>query len=324
MANPGDQAVTGIGTMMPAAAGITGPREERSTAAEQMAKTIRAAEGTGTIGIDKPVVKDQRKVNTAGMITRRLVTAQRRAMTDAIIGNGTMPCKGIGTEAGMLGWMRGVASAPAHMMSPRAGMLREARSNSTRSTSTMTKQAISQSTSTSTGKETREETVADLCDVWMLLLPSYPWTMRNHLRKMLCLQLCCRCSTHMCRRFPRGMVICTEMSRIIRLQGSSTKHWQHSSKFLQPTQLPTLQVLVNMSLPRMFCRKSACLQALQHELRTDALQQAGTSLAHYLGSNVSARGLWMHVHVRRILHLQAQHHGHAEAGCVHQSTYSDP
>ena len=169
MATPENQPLTGLEAMMlAAAAGTTGPREERSTAAETATETTTAAEGTGTIEVKRRGVKDQREINTTELMTWRLGTAQRRVMTDVIIGKGIMPWKGTGTEAGMLGWMRGVASAPARMMSPMAGMRRGVRSTSTRSTSTVTKQAISQSTST--GKETREESFASLCDVWIYLL----------------------------------------------------------------------------------------------------------------------------------------------------------
>ena len=169
MATPESQPFTGLEAMMlAAAAGLTGPHEERSTAAETVTKTTTAAEGTGIIVVKRRGVKDQRELNTTELMTWRLGTAQRQVMTDVITGKGIMPWKGTGTEAGMLGWMRGVASAPARMLSPMAGMRRGVRSTSTRSTSTVTKQAISQSTSTR--KETREESFASLCDVWMHLL----------------------------------------------------------------------------------------------------------------------------------------------------------
>ena len=172
MATSENQPLTGLEAMMlAAAAGTTGPRKERITTAEMVAGTIAAAGGSATTGIKRRWVKDQREMKIAGMMTWMLGTAQRRAMTDVIIENGIMPWKGIGTEAGMLRWMRGVASAPARIMSPMAGMRRGLRSTSTRSTSTVTKQAISQSTSTR--KETHEEGFASLCDVWIYLLYDY-------------------------------------------------------------------------------------------------------------------------------------------------------
>ena len=70
----------------------------------------------------------------------------------------------------MLGWMTGVASGPARMLSPMARMQRGAKSISTRSTSTGTKLGISQSTSTK--RETHEESSVSLYDVSIILLLS--------------------------------------------------------------------------------------------------------------------------------------------------------
>ena len=157
MATPENQPLTGLEAMLLAAAArTTSPREERSTAAETAIETITAAERTGTIVVKRRGLKDQREISTTGLMTWRLGTTQMRTMTDVIIRKGTMPWKEIGTEAGMLGWMRGVASGPARMMSPMAKMQRGVKSISTRSTSTGTKQAISQSTSTSIRKIFKE------------------------------------------------------------------------------------------------------------------------------------------------------------------------
>ena len=90
MATPENRAVTGLGRMMPAAAGSVGPREETSTAAEEVAEIITAAEGTETIGIKRRGVKGQREVRITGSMTWRLGTAQRQAMTETVIGKGTM------------------------------------------------------------------------------------------------------------------------------------------------------------------------------------------------------------------------------------------
>ena len=114
-------------------------------------------------------------------------------MIDVMTENGTVPWKVIGTEACMLGWMRGVAS-PLRLMSPMAEMRRRATSTSTRSTSMLTKQAISQSISTE--KETHEQSFADPYGVWMISLSSLPLSLRCHLRRMSSCQLSCRCLSH--------------------------------------------------------------------------------------------------------------------------------